>query len=69
VGLAVAVGVTSVEPPTAAVFVAVSGIGETTSVQRQYNSVLDQTRQRSVNDAIGHLRERLSIATNDTVTS
>ena len=62
VGLAVAIGVTSVEPPQANVFVGLSGIGDPLGTQRQYSSVLEQTRQRSVNDAIGLLRDRLASA-------
>lgn len=59
IGLAVAIGVTSVEPPSAMVYVGLSIDGETTGNARQYNSVLEQTRQRSVNDAVSHLRDRL----------
>lgn len=62
VGLAVAIGVTSVEPPQANVFVGLSGVGKAAGTQRQYSSVLEQTRQRSVNDAIGYLRDRLASA-------
>ncbi len=60
VGVGLAIGVISVEPPSANVYVGIADAHATSSIARQWNSVFEKTRQRGVNDAIMHLRERLA---------
>lgn len=60
IGLGVAVQVTTEEPPSAIVFVAIDSDRGKRTAERAYNAAITQVRQRAVNDALNLLRSAVT---------